>query len=249
LASDLAAPPKATAMPAHLLPLLAPRSSREFKHETKSEEDSFEILPDLKTEVSLLKGALRGMFSGKRYTMNIGYTPTISTNGSGIVNAVIACASIGTLTEWPAFQQLFDEFFIVSMHCRYMPVSRYQYPVASSPATLNTSFPMTSSSLFHGVGNYTNVAGAVNNPTTMWRSSSDPWTHRWINNENINSDVVVSSSTSSTAPTQGWCLTATSPSQNYSGTVQYLSGMGTLVASTVIAQLAVTFVVVLRNRA
>jgi hypothetical protein len=190
------------------------------------------------------------MVGSEIYTFHMGNTPLISSNGSGIVNSSLAVNVVALISEFTSFATIFDEFFVGSMRCDYMPISRYQYPAGTLLATQAANQPMTVSALYHGAGAYINTAGAMNNPTTQWGSTGDPLSITWRNNENPNSEVVVASSTSSSTPTQGWCLTSATPAQAYTGFVQYLTtGTTPLALSTPIGSVGVRWTVMFRARA
>lgn len=206
-------------------------------------------LSGLKTEVSMLRGVLRSQFSGKEYAFMMASSPTVSSSGAGLINSIIAVNSIASISEFASFAAIFDEFFVHSMVCRWIPLSRYQYQVGSAPTTNTISTLVTSTSLFHGASAYINVGGALTNPTTRFNGSTDPWTHKWMNNEDPKSGVTVSSTSGSGTVSQGWCLTAPTNAGSYAGQVQYLSGSGTFEFSTVIAQVATRYNVYFRCRA
>jgi len=204
----------------------------------------------LTREASLMVKVIRGLFTaGKRYDFVLANAASLSSNGSGIVNAIIAVNVVALVTEFTSFAAIFDEFFVSRMQLHYMPCSRYQYPPGTALATQYANVPMGVASLHHGTGAYINLTGIAVAPTFKLTSTGDPFVFDWVNVENINSGVVVPSSTSSTQPCQGWCLTAASPSQSYTGQVQYLSGGGALVNSTVLGETISRYFVSFRCRA
>jgi len=146
----------------------------------------------------------------------------VATTAGGAVNSVFNVSGITGSTEWGSINQLFDEFFVISMELKYFPISRYQYLMTSPPTTDNTNVPFASVSLYHNNVAYSaSLAGPAENETCRFGNTMENHTHTWVNNENWRSAVNVSSTTSVATSTQGWCNIAASPAGAYAGFVQF----------------------------
>jgi len=199
---------------------------------------------------------MRGMLTGKsgrskEYRMTLRTSATFLTSATGVLNSVIPVANLAAITEFASFAVLFDEFFVKSMTVDYTPVNEYQFPVGTSPSTNQTSTDMARVSLWHGATGYSTYNSLVENATMSHSSSMKRWAHTWRNNESPQGGIVVTSSTSSAVPSQGWCLTAATPAAAYTGSIQTLgvTALGTGSASVFLGTAVVSWDVLFRARA
>lgn len=178
---------------------------------------------------SLGRGKSAGMI---KISTQLGTSLDFVTLGTGQINASVAVATIASVTEFPLWASLFDEYFVTRMRVVYVPFNRYQFNSVTPPATTETSVPFTSYPLFHGVSAYGTMAASVENGGVAFHTSADPFTVHWVNNESPSSGVMVNPSTSVAGPTQGWCLTSATPAAAYQGSINFLSSalLGTAAA-------------------
>jgi hypothetical protein len=226
--------------------------------ELETEEDiemSSEVKKEEKFEYprSLMARAMHASGRFQQYRCRLGLvTPLNSTVTSGAVNQLVVCYAVGTLTEFSSgFAILFDEFFIHSMRIRYQPRARYAPQYLGTAALAGpSSVGVVVASLFHGAATYGTPGAAVDNATHTIGHTGDPWEHVWKNNESPKSTVVVNGSSGSTTPSQGWCLTAATPTASYTGQVQIIGMANTAyVVASLLGDLVVDYDVSFRNRA
>jgi len=191
--------------------------------------------------------------ASKTHPIRLGTVLTISSGaGSGYINSSAAINNVTALAEFTSLATLFDEFFVLRMKIQYMPFSRYQAPLTFGLGSEQSNIPIGMASLHHGQTAYTagGLGTMANNSTFMVATTGDPWEYTWKNVEKPDEGTLVTSSTSTATPSQGWCLTAATPAAAYTGFVQFLStntGQA-LPASTPVGQLFCYFYCLFRTR-
>jgi hypothetical protein len=164
---------------------------------------------------------LRSIFNTNPYRTRLGQVFAFNSSSVGVLNSVISNTNIVSLPEFASFQGIFDEFFVNGFKASFVPVSRYQFPVASPPTTTVSNVLLTATPLFHGTGGYTSASNAMNNSLTEVHSSGDPFVTYWHNNEDPSQGIMVSPSVTLPTASQSWCSTSTAAASLYEGQVQY----------------------------
>jgi hypothetical protein len=168
---------------------------------------------------------LRSVIGSRLYRMHFGWAASFTTLATGQVNYISQNNQLPVLAEFTSAATLFDEFFVESMRLEYHPISRYQFIPTAGPSTTLSSVPFAAVPLYHNVGQYTSMVAAMNCPAAKVGTTADPFVITWRNNEDARAGVLVSPTTVSPTPTQGWCLTASAPAALYLGQVQFISSV------------------------
>jgi len=142
----------------------------------------------------------------------------MSSSGAGIVNSTISNSVLTSQADFVSLSSVFNEFFVVKFMVRWIPVSRYQYPLGGSSTLSVANVPIGKADLQHGQAAYSSMSLLADNFAVGYHSTGDPFTEHWVNTEKHDTETVVSSLT---APTQSWCTT--NNVSNYQGTLQFLS--------------------------
>jgi len=213
--------------------------------EQSDEDDDFKASPLGLPGIMILKKLMGQQVLQLTTTIEFKVLTTVG----GSVNQTFTTNSITGSTEWGAINQLFDEFFILRMRCKFFPLSRYQYLTASPPSTNFTNVPFASVSLFHSNTAYAaSLAGPAENPTCRFGNTMERHDHTWVNNENWRSGANVASTTSLATPTQGWCNIAASPAGAYTGFVQICGSDAMAASSFQFGRMVVFFDALYRSR-
>jgi len=183
----------------------------------------FEMVPS-----PLTTTLMRGMLGTKVFSADLATALTMSSNGSGNVNSLVAASVATGIGEFGNFASLFSEFFIKSFALTWQPSGRYTVPLGFSLSGLNVANRGIGMASYHHDTAYpSSLAALANNPTTTYHNTGDPFSYRWVNVEKSSSTVVVNAGGSSSAVgSQGWCLTEAIPSGAYTGGVIILSNSG-----------------------
>jgi len=203
----------------------------------------------LMIENSIALKAIRGMMGSRTYRFRLSNVVTISSNGSGILNSVLAASTLGSTTDWTAFSSIFSEFFILSYSALYEPVSMYNYPLTGVVATSVSSLPVGLAALQHGEAAYTSVSSMANHSSYEFHNTGKAFVFHWKNNENPRAGVLVNPVSGGSTLVQGWCLT--SDVSNYTGQIQYLTASAppALPVSEVVGNITTHYYVLFRIRA
>jgi hypothetical protein len=148
----------------------------------------------------------------------------MSSTGGGIINSSVAANVCTGAAEFSPLSMLFNEFFIQDFELEWIPAFMNTGILGTAVVSSQTlNLPIGVASYHHGAILPTSLAGLTTNPTFRYFNSGMPFKYTWKNVEDPNSEVVVAVDASSTTPSQGWCLTASSPAEQYSGVVLILS--------------------------
>jgi hypothetical protein len=180
------------------------------------------------TPRSLLMHPTTSLSTGKKlFRARLGYVGALTTSSVGVLNAAVNVSTLATISEFASYATLFDEFFVHNFLVRYEPNNQFFGPCNVDPAAfLSWSTTLIiAAPLYHGSGTYTAASDMVNNIGHRVLNTGRPWTMKWINNESPTSGVMVSASTSSVSPTQGWCLTNSASAGNYTGLLQFRTSL------------------------
>jgi len=175
----------------------------------------------LTEEARLVVGSLRAMLGQGTYPFMIRTVLNASSSGTGILNATISNATLASNPDIVSLQSVFQEAFVLRMDVKWVPVSRYQYPLGGTSTLSVANLPLGVAGLHHSAGAYSSLAAMSQNYAFNLNSTGDPFTATWKNSEKPASGVVVDSGSSSALPCQGWCnafLLA-----NYTGFLQFLT--------------------------
>lgn len=164
-------------------------------------------------------GMLKSIIGNMHLRTELGTVAVLTTSAAGLVNTVFANTGLAAVAEFPSFALLFEEFFIHSMTLHYQPLNQFQTQPLMSFALPATGL-LVGVPLFHGGSSYTTTADMCANGQLAVMHSGVPWTMKWKNNESPVGGIVVSPATSSSTPTQSWCLTAATPAALYQGRLQ-----------------------------
>lgn len=168
-------------------------------------------------EYQLMQDSMRKLFGDKHYEFRLSTALNMSSSAGGAVNSTIAISALQFITDFVALGSVFNEFFVNRVHIRWMPVSRYNYPLSATTTTMVANLPIGVASLQHAQAAYTSLAVMADNYHISFDSTGDPFHYTWVNAEKSSSTVVSASS----GATQSWC--DTSNSANYTGMIQFLS--------------------------
>jgi hypothetical protein len=223
---------------------------KEFMPEVKGTDAPAAIVPKalgykLGPATDLTLGtALSRLFMDKVYKFRLATVLTMSSSGAGSVNSTLAVNAIGSNPDFVALSTVFNEFFVVCMDVKWVPVSHYNYPLTGVPATSVSSLPIGCAQLQHGQTPYTSTALASNNYDFSLKSTGDPWSYRWVNIEKSSQGIVDNG-----VPTQSWCVA--SDFSQYSGLLQFIapSAPPGLPASQVLGNFLVEWELLFRVRA
>jgi len=182
---------------------------------TSSDEKS-----DEKPDTRLLTMS-RSLVGNAIHRITVGTYLTLSSNGAGYVNAILAVNTIASLNDFASLALIFDEYFVLSMKAVYQPNSRYNYLLAGLPASNVANLPMGYACLQHASPTYSTLQNMANNPHCKLKNTGDPFTTVWKNIEDPNEKVVVNPSSSFFA-CQSWCETSATAAAGYTGNIQYL---------------------------
>jgi hypothetical protein len=207
------------------------------------------VTPSMK---HILRKLIPSKGRGRYMRATLGYIGALTTSSSGVLNAAVNCSTVATTAEFASFSGIFDEFFIRSFTVKYEPNNQFLSPANIDPVVFQSwsSTLLVGAPLYHGAASYTSASAMVNNIDYKVLHSGRPWTTVWRNDENPNSGVLTATSTTSTTPTQGWCLTSGTASGFYTGLYQYRTSLPLpFVASMTLGQTVITFDVLFRARA
>lgn len=169
-------------------------------------------------ESAMLATTLRSLFGDKHYEFRLSVALNMSSSGAGIVNSTISNSVLTSQADFIALSSVFNEFFVKKFVVKWMPNSRYQYPLSGSSTLSVANLPIGKADLQHGQSAYSSLSAMADNFAVGYHSTGDPFTEEWINTEKISTETVVSTLT---APTQSWCTV--NNVANYQGTLQFLS--------------------------
>jgi hypothetical protein len=174
--------------------------------------------------LTLMKGVL--FKRDQPYRTRVPLQGNFPTSAIGVVNVLTSCSSISSVSEWSSLAALFDEFFIHSMHWRFVPHNNLGGGVGSSVGALTTggitatadtqinNSGMLVCSIFNAGNAYSSASAMAANATVAIKNSSKPWSYYWRNNQRFDprGDQVVMTSF------QGW--TPIQSPTNYGGSIQ-----------------------------
>lgn len=216
-----------------------PKLLEDYKHacipiETKGLlGSSFSENPSLAPMRTMLRSMLASK-NGKPRLWSFSLATVVDnlTTASGSINYSIAIGPVlSVIGEFSAFSGIFDEFFVKKMRMKYIPDSKYQYVPTTSPASSYTSQMICAVNLFHSSPQYTALAPAMNNATTRIHTTSDQFSHTWINNERYITGQGPTNEGAST-PTQAWCAMSLIQAAQYQGNTQFIAGTTTPMTTT-----------------
>jgi hypothetical protein len=163
-----------------------------------------------------LSTVFRNMFGGRVIPFRLSTALNMSSSAAGIVNSTINMSVVQSSTDFSAFASIFQEFFVVRCNVKWMPNSRYQYPLGGSSTLSNANLPVGCAQLQHAATVYSSLSSLLNNYGAQLNSTGDPFHYAWVNVEDPKSKVETT-----TSGTQSWC--DTSSGQLYTGALQFLS--------------------------
>jgi len=203
------------------------------------------VFTDTKESI-ILRDTFRNLFGDKHYKFRLSIALNMSSSGAGIVNSTISNSVLTSQADFVSLSAVFNEFFVDKFMVRWIPVSRYQYPLSGTSTLSIANLPLGKADLQHGQAAYTSLTAMSDNFAVGYYSTGDPFTEHWVNTEKSNTETVVSSLT---APTQSWCTV--NNVANYQGTLQFLtqSAPPALPFSQVLGTFMVHFDVLFRCRA
>lgn len=175
---------------------------------------------DVTEEAKLLRNVMRNIVGQKVFRTTVRTILTATANGSGILNATISNSTLAGVSDFISLSGVFQEAFVSTMTIRWMPVSRYQYPLTGSSTLSVASLPLGCSDLQHSTPVYSNLADMSQNYAFVLNSTGDPFSFRWRNTEDPRSGVVVTDS-STANPSQSWV--GTNNFSVYLGIIQLLT--------------------------
>lgn len=202
------------------------------------------FLEYLPTPTSMpVRSSFKSLFKDKVYAFRLATSLNMSSSAAGIINSTINSSVVQSSTDWSALSTIFEEFFILKYEAKWMPVSRYQYPLGGTSTLSVANLPIGCASLHHSAIPYTSQSALLNNFYAGYHSSGDPFTYSWVNVERPNSGIEQISATS-----QGWV--STTNGTLYSGAMQFMSQSSppALPFSQVLGTFGVQFYVLFRNR-
>jgi hypothetical protein len=174
------------------------------------------VYTDTKESIAM-RDTFRSLFGDKYYKFRLSTALNMSSSGAGIVNSTISNSVLTSQADFVSLSAVFNEFFVIKFEVKWMPNSRYQYPLGGTSTLSIANLPIGKASLQHGQAAYSSMSALADNYAVGYHSTGDPFTESWINTESINSEVVPTL----TAPTQAWCTV--NNVANYQGTLQFLS--------------------------
>lgn len=190
-----------------------------------------------------LRMASRHLFGERVYRFRLSTALSMSSNGAGIVNAVINTASVGSLGDFTALSGIFNEFFVVRFDVKWEPASMYNGPVGYSPATTVSSLPLGCAQLQHAAATYSTLGAMTESYDFRYENTGRPFTYAWVNVEDINTKTVPETS----GPSQSWAPVAYA--STYNGSLQFLTAaLPTLPVSANLGTFAVHYEVAFRLR-
>lgn len=196
-------------------------------------------------ESIIMRDSFRSLFGDRHYRFRISTALNMSSSGAGAVNSTISNSVLVSNPDFVSLATVFNEYFVCSFHLKWMPVSRYQYPLTGVTATSVANLPLGKADLQHGQAAYSSLSTMTENFAFGYHSTGDPFSDNWINTEKSTEQVVASL----TAPTQSWCNV--NNASNYQGTLQFLSQSAppALPISQVLGTFAVHWDIIFRVRA
>jgi hypothetical protein len=175
------------------------------------------ILTETK-ESNIYRDTFRNLFGDKHYKFRLSTALNMSSSGAGIVNSTISNSVLTSQADFVSLSTVFNEFFVVQFEVKWMPNSRYQYPLGGTSTLSIANLPIGKADLQHGQAAYSSLSAMSDNFAVGYHSTGDPFTEKWVNTEKHNIETTV---VSLTAPTQSWCTV--NNVSNYQGTLQFLS--------------------------
>lgn len=169
-------------------------------------------------ESSVLRDTFRTLFGDKHYRFRLSTALNMSSSGAGIVNSTISNSVLVSQVDFVSLATVFNEYFITQFEVKWVPNSRYQYPLGGTSTLSVANLPLAKADLQHGQAAYSSMSVMADNFAVGYHSTGDPFTERWINTEKHNTETTV---VSLTAPTQSW--NAVNNASNYQGTLQFLT--------------------------
>jgi len=187
------------------------------------------------------------VWGDRHYRFRISNVLSLPSTGSGVINATISNASIGSNSDFTSLLNVFTEFFIVGFRVDYQPVSRYQYPVTGTSTLSASSLPMGLASVHHGNPAYSSISSMSQNYAYKHTNTSDPFTYSWINLEKP-STPTNTQPVSTGGLVQGWANVTDAAS--YTGFVQFLTAAAppALPVTQTIGEIATHYDVLFRTR-
>jgi hypothetical protein len=198
-------------------------------------------------ESLVLRDTFRTLFGDRIYPFRLSTALNMSSSAGGIVNSTLSNSVLTSQVDFVSLATVFNEFFVSSFEARWMPNSRYQFPLTGLPdGKTVANLPIGSASLQHGYAAYSSLTTMSDNYAVGYHSTGDPFSRTWINTEDPKVETTV---TTLTAPTQSWC--PVNNASNYQGTLQFLSQSAPpgLPVSSVLGTFMVHFYVLFRVRA
>jgi hypothetical protein len=235
----------------------APRLAIESEKKARVPSDEYRVKPTiihglkLSSSVFNVRTVLRSIYMTNPYRTRLGVTLAFNSSSVGVLNSAISCSGAASLTEFPSFATIFDEFFVHGMITTFIPRNRYQFPVTAGPSVSTCNCLLTVTPLYHGTGGYVSSSAAMNNSLTAVHSTADPFGFTWRNNEDPDVGIMVSPSITLPTACQSWCSTNSTAAVLYEGQIQYLGaaaiGPGTGVVT--VGDFAVSYDISFRVRA
>lgn len=185
-----------------------------LRWDSKSSPRHFGYTPT--TNSLSLSTVFKNMFRGKVYPFRLSTALNMSSSAAGIVNSTINMQVVQSSTDFSAFSAIFQEFFITRCDVKWVPNSRYQYPIGGTSSLTNANLPIGCAQLHHTATVYSSLSSLLNNFGAALNSTGDPFHYSWVNVETPESKVETITTT-----TQGWCDTTSG--QVYTGAMQFLS--------------------------
>lgn len=218
-------------------PLTWLAEGKEEKKEDLFDDDLAPLVPADLGPIKDLLASSRIFNPGKIWRFRVGGVLSLSTGATGSVNSVISVSTVATIPAFATLTNLFNEFFVVSMTTRFMPLSIFNIPGQLPTATKNSNQPLGSVAIQGTEGFYSLLNVMGNNPTFRQNSTGVPFTFTW---RNYNKYKYSEAPTATTTPTySGWCPVASA--STYLGACQYLTNGAQGEATTNIGTFAVSF--------
>lgn len=115
----------------------------------------------------------RAKSANETYTAQLVYVGTLSTNGSGVLAAVLdSYAQASSATDWSNFTGMWSEYRILSMKTKAVPWNKYNTPTTTTKAPLYSVLDRSSGNAL------TSLADVGGYDTAMIHSPSENWTRQ-----------------------------------------------------------------------
>jgi hypothetical protein len=229
----------------HRLQAIARMNTFDIDDAPEGKEEKKEERPT----IPFLTGMLRGMISAEKvYPFTLGSVVTVSSSGTGTINATVAVSNVYLVPEFSAFAALFSEVFVLKVTHRWEPQNRYTLAdgqLATPTLTTSSGTGIAVTSLYNGAPAYTSATNMMNNSSTLVHNDRDPFSHTWHNNTRWKSGI----SLQFAGEPQSWANTNSTAGIPYSGMVQLFStAITTLTPNTLMGTLMIRYHVLFRAR-